>query len=95
MYSQRNKTNQVLLSAFQHLKGAYKEAGEGLLARACRDKASGKGFTLKELRFISNVGKTLYCEGGGTLEQAPGEVVDVLFLVTLRVKSDRALSNLI
>lgn len=34
MYSQRDKTHQLLLSIFQYLQGAYKEAGEGLLARA-------------------------------------------------------------
>lgn len=61
MYSLRHKTHQLLLSAFQH-----KEAGGGLLARACRGRTSAKGFKRKEGRFISNVRKTLPCEGGGT-----------------------------
>lgn len=67
MYSQRNKAHQLLLSALQYLKGTCKEAGEGFLARACRDRTSGKGFKLKEGWFISNAKKTLYCEGGETL----------------------------
>jgi len=33
-----------LISAFQCLKRACKQAGEGLLTRACSDRTRGKGF---------------------------------------------------
>lgn len=42
MYSLRHKTHQLLLSAFQH-----KEAGGGLLARACRGRTSAKALNGK------------------------------------------------
>lgn len=90
IYSLRHKTHQLLLSAFQH-----KEAGEGVLARACRGRTSAKVFKRKEGRFISNVRKTLHCEGGETVEQAPGGVVEAPFLVALKAKLDWALSSLI
>jgi len=40
-----------LRAAFQYLKGAYKQAGEGLLTRACSNRTRGNGFKLKEGRF--------------------------------------------
>jgi len=36
-----------LKAAFQHLKDAYKKAGEGLLIRACSDRTRGNGFKIK------------------------------------------------
>lgn len=52
LMGQRGKTHQLLLSALEYLKGAYKEAEEGPLARAYRDRTSAKGFKLKQERFI-------------------------------------------
>ena len=39
------------MAAFQHLKGAYRKAGEGLFPRACSDRTRGNGLKLKEGRF--------------------------------------------
>jgi len=59
-----------LIVAFHYLKGAYKRAGKGLLARACTDKTRGNGFKLKEGRFRSDTSEEiLYCEGGEALAQ--------------------------
>jgi len=33
-----------LITASQHLKGAYKKAREGLSTRACSDRTRGNGF---------------------------------------------------
>ena len=40
-----------LTAAFQYLRGAYKEAGEGLFTRACSDRTRGNGFNQKEGTF--------------------------------------------
>jgi len=40
-----------LIAAFQYLKGAYKKAGEGLLAKAGRDRTKSNGFKMQEGRF--------------------------------------------
>jgi len=37
------------IAAFQYLKGAYKEAGEGLLTRAFSDRTRGNGLRLKRV----------------------------------------------
>ena len=37
-----------LIAAFQYLKGAYRDAGEGLFIRDCSDRTRGKGFKLKQ-----------------------------------------------
>ena len=40
-----------LIAAFQHLKGAYKKAGEGLCIRVRSDRTRGNVFKLKVGRF--------------------------------------------
>ncbi|GAB0210133.1 hypothetical protein GRJ2_003479100 [Grus japonensis] len=40
-----------LIAAFQYLKGAYRQDGEGLFMRECSDRTRGNGFNLKEDRF--------------------------------------------
>ena len=77
-----------LIAAFQYLKGAYREDGEGLFLRECNDRTRGNGFKLKEGRSRLEI---LYCEGGETLEQ----VVDAPSLEVLKARSDGALSNLV
>jgi len=46
-----------LIAAFQHVKGAYKKAGEGLFTSACSDRTSGNGFKLREGRFSLDIKK--------------------------------------
>ena len=36
-----------LIAAFQHVKGAYKKAGEGLFTSACSDEKRGNDFKLR------------------------------------------------
>ena len=40
-----------LTVAFQHLKGAYRKAGEGLFMGVCSNRTRGNGFKLEEGRF--------------------------------------------
>jgi len=49
-----------LTGAFQYLKGAYKNAGEGLLTRACSDRTRGNSFKLNEGRFRLSIRKKFF-----------------------------------
>jgi len=44
-----------LRTVFKYLKGAYRNAGEGLFASACSGRTRGNGFKLKEGRFMLDV----------------------------------------
>jgi len=49
-----------LRAAFQHLKGAYQKAGEGLFTGAWSDRTRGNGFKLKEGRFRLDIRKEFF-----------------------------------
>ena len=49
-----------LIAAFQYMRGAYKKAGEWLLARACSDRRRGARFKLKEGRFRLDIRKWFF-----------------------------------
>jgi len=66
------------------------------LTRACRDRARGNGFKLKEGRFGLAIRKKFFTLR--VLEhwhRLPREVVCAPFLETLKARLDGALSNLI
>jgi len=59
------------IAAFQHLKVAYRKAGDGLFRRVRSSRTRGNGSKLGEGRLILGIRKEiLYCEGRKTLEQA-------------------------
>ncbi|KAK4832268.1 hypothetical protein QYF61_021667 [Mycteria americana] len=68
-----------LVVAFQYLKGAHKKDGDRLFNRACSDRTRGNGFKLKERRFRLDIS---FSE------------VDAPLLDVLKVRLDKALSNL-
>jgi len=49
-----------LIAAFQYLKGAYKQAGEGLFPRACRYRTRVNGIKLREGRFRLDTRKKFF-----------------------------------
>ena len=52
------------------MKGAYKRAGEELLAKVCSDRTRGIGFKLKEGRFrFRNKKEIIFYGSGETLAQ--------------------------
>ncbi|KFV10286.1 hypothetical protein N340_14037, partial [Tauraco erythrolophus] len=85
-----------LIAAFQYLKGAYREAGEGLFTRVCSDSTRGNGFKLKEGRFRLDIRKKLF-----TLRvvrywnRLPREVVAAPSLEVFKARLDEALGNLV
>jgi len=85
-----------LLAAFQDLKRAYKQAGEGLFPRACGDRMRGNGFKLKDCRFRLDIRKKFF-----TLRvvrhwhRLPREVADAPSLEVFKARLDGALSNLV
>jgi len=48
------------VETFQHLKGAYKKAGEGPLTRIGSDRVRSNSFKLKEGRFRSDIRKNFF-----------------------------------
>ena len=46
--------------AFQYLKGAYRQAGEGHFRRACSNRSRGNGFKLEEGRFRLDIRKKFF-----------------------------------
>ena len=49
-----------LIAAFQYLKGAYKDAGEGLVIRDCSDRTRRNGFKLKQGKFRLDIRKKFF-----------------------------------
>jgi len=59
-----------LTVAFQYLKGAYKQEGEGLLTRVDSDRTGENGIKLRQGRLRLDIRrKFFHPEGGDTLEQ--------------------------
>ena len=85
-----------LRAAFQHLKGAYKKAGEGPFTMACRDRTKGNGFKLKEGRFRLDIRKKFFSvRVVRHCNMFPREAADVPSLEGFKARLDRALSNLV
>jgi len=85
-----------LIAAFQYLKGAYSNDGEGLFTRECSDRMRNNSIKLKESRFRSEIRKKFF-----TLRVArywhrlAREVVAAPSLAVFQARLDGALSNLI
>ena len=80
--------------AFQYLKGAYEKNGNRLFSRFCSDRTRGNGFKLKEGTL--DVRKKLFTvRVVKHRHRLLREVVDASSLESLKVRLDRALSNLI
>ena len=49
-----------LIAAFQYLKGAYRDAGEGLSIRDCSDRTRGNGFKLQQGKFRLDIRRRFF-----------------------------------
>jgi len=85
-----------LIAAFQYLKGAYKQDGEGLFARARNDRTRGKGFKLKEGRFrLDTRRKFLALRVVRHWNRLCREAVDAPSLEVLKARLGGVLSDLV
>jgi len=83
-----------LIAAFQYLKGAYREAGEGLFTRACRDRTRGNGFKLKGDRFRLDIRNKFFSVWVVRhWDRLPREAVDTPSLAVFKARWDGALSR--
>ena len=75
--------------AFQCLKGAYRNALEGLFIRKCRDRTRVNGFKLKERRFRLDIWNKFFTQRVVRhWERLPGEAVDAPSLEVLKARLD-------
>ncbi|GAB0210036.1 hypothetical protein GRJ2_003469400 [Grus japonensis] len=85
-----------LIAAFQYLKGAYRQDGEGLFMRECSDRTRGNGFKLKEGRFRLGVRKKFFpVRVVRQWNRLPREVVDAPSLEVFKARLDEALGNMV
>ena len=85
-----------LITAFQYLKGAYKQEGSKLFERVDNSMTKGNGFKLKEGRFRLDVrGKFFTRTVVRCWNRLPREVVDALSLEVFKARLDGVLGNLI
>jgi len=85
-----------LTAAFQYLKGACKQAGEGLFTRARSDRIKGNGFELKEGIFRLDIRKKFFTmRVVRHWKRFPRAVVDAPSLEVFKDRLDGGLSNLI
>ena len=83
-----------LIVAFQCLKGAYKDVGEGLFIRDCSDRTRGDGFKLKQGQFRLDVRRKFFTvRVVRHWNGLPKEVVNAPSLTVFKARLDRALGD--
>lgn len=84
-----------LIEVFQYLKGDYKKDEDRLFSRTCNDRTRSNGFKLKEGRIRLDIREKFFTmRVVKQWNKLPREVVDALYLETLKVRLDRTLSSL-
>ena len=85
-----------LISAFQYLKGAYKQKGSQLFKRVDNSRTRGNGFKLREGRFRLDVrGKFFTMRVVRCWNRLPREVADAPSLEVFKARLDGALDILV
>ena len=85
-----------VMVAFQHLKGTYRKAREGLFVRAGNDWTRRNDFKLAEGRFILDIRrKFLTMRVVRHWNKVPRKVLDTLTLDVFKARLDGAWSNLV
>uniref|UniRef100_A0A8B9IVN8 Reverse transcriptase domain-containing protein n=1 Tax=Amazona collaria TaxID=241587 RepID=A0A8B9IVN8_9PSIT len=85
-----------LLAAFQYLKGAYRDAGEGLFIRDCGERTRGNGFKLKQGKFRLDLRKKFFSVRlVRPWNGLPKEVVNASSLAAFKVGLDIALDGMV
>ena len=85
-----------LIAAFQYLKGAYKDTGEGLFIKDCSDWTSGDGFKLKQGKFRLRIRKKFFTvRVVRHWNGLPREVVNAPSLAVFKARLDRTLDDMV
>jgi len=92
---QKRRLQGDFIAAFQYLKGAYKQAGEGLFTRASSDRTRNNNFKLKDVRFRLDIRKRFFTmRVVRPWTRLSREVVDASSLKVFKARLIGALSNL-
>ena len=84
-----------LIVAFQYLKGAYKQEGEGLFTRVDSDGTRGNGCKQRQGRFTLDMRRKFFTQRVVThWNRLPKEVVDAPSLEAFKARLDMALVSL-
>jgi len=93
---QKTRLQGDLITAFQYLKGVYREDGENNFNRAYCDRTRSNGFKLREGRYRLDIRtKFFMVRMVKHWNRLPGEVVEAPSLETFKARLDGALSNLV
>uniref|UniRef100_A0A8B9GC29 Reverse transcriptase domain-containing protein n=1 Tax=Amazona collaria TaxID=241587 RepID=A0A8B9GC29_9PSIT len=93
---QKRRLHGDLIAVFQYLKGAYRDAGEGLFMRDCSDRTRGKGFKLKQGKFRLDMRKKFFTvRVVRPWNGLPKEVVKAPSLAVFKAGLARALGGMI
>ena len=85
-----------LIAAFQYLKGAYRDAGEGFFMRNCSDRTRGNGLKLKQGKFRLYIRKKFFTVRVVRYWNGlPREVVNAPALVVFKARLDEALGDMV
>ncbi|GAB0190035.1 hypothetical protein GRJ2_001468800 [Grus japonensis] len=85
-----------LIGAYQYLKGAYRNDGQGLFIRECSDRTRRNGFNLKEGRFRLDVRKKFFTvRVVRHWNRLPREAVEAPSLKVFKTRLDEALGNVV
>ena len=75
-------------------QGGYKKEGDRHFSRICCDREKENGFKQEDMRFRLNIRKKFFIvQAVSHLNRLLKEVVDALFLKTVKVRLDGALST--
>ena len=85
-----------LIGAFQCLRGAYMDAGEGLFIKDCSDRTRGNGLQLKQGKIRLDIKKKFFTvRVVRHWNGLPKEVVNAPSLVLFKARLDRALGDMV
>ena len=85
-----------LITAFQYLKGGYKQEGEWLFMRVDSDRTRGNGFKLRQGRFRLDIRRKFFTQRVVThWNRLPKEAVDAPSLEAFKARLDVALGSLV
>ena len=96
LFSLEKRLRGDLIAAFQYLKGAYRDAGEGLFIRDCSGKTRGNGFKLNQGKFRLDIRRKFFTvRVMSHWNGLPKEAVNAPSLVLFKGRLDRALGDMV